>query len=53
MTRTGVLQSEPLRPIPLSSVESELECTSRIYFDNETLTLHNYEAGIKETMPAR
>ena len=35
------LQSEFPRPIPWNSVESDLGCTSRIYFDNVTLTLHN------------
>ena len=30
-------QSELPRPIPLNSVQSDLGCTSRIYFDNVTL----------------
>ena len=34
-------QSELPRPIPLNSVESHLVCTSRVYFDNVTLVLHN------------
>ena len=34
-------QSDLPRPIPWNSVESDLGCTSRIYFDNVTLTLHN------------
>ena len=34
-------QSELPRPIPWDSVESDLGCTSRIYFDNVTLRLHN------------
>ena len=34
-------QSELPRPIPRNSVKSDLGCTSRIYFDNVTLTLHN------------
>ena len=29
------------RPIPRNSVESDHGCTSRIYFDNVTLTLYN------------
>ena len=29
------------RPIPWNYVESDLGCTSRIYFDNVTLTLYN------------
>ena len=35
------LQSELPRPILWKSVESDLGCTSRMYFDNVTLTLHN------------
>ena len=35
------IQSELPRPIPWNSVESDLGCTSRIYFDNVALTLHN------------
>ena len=34
-------QSELSRPISWNSVESDLGCTSRVYFDNVTLTLHN------------
>ena len=34
-------QSELLQPIPRNSVESDLGCTSRIYFDNVTLTLYS------------
>ena len=36
-----ITQSELPRPIPLDSVELNLGCTSRIYFDNVTLTKHN------------
>ena len=39
------MQLELPRPIPQNSVESDLGCTLRIYFDNMgdnvTLTLHN------------
>ena len=35
---TDTLRSELPRPIPWNSVESDLGCTSRIYFDNVTLT---------------
>ena len=34
-------QSELPRPISWNSAESDLRCTSRIYFDNMKLTLHN------------
>ena len=34
-------KSELRRPITWNSVESDLGCTSMIYFDNVTLTLHN------------
>ena len=34
-------QSELPWPIPWKSLESDLGCTSRTYFDNVTLTLHN------------
>ena len=34
-------QSELPRPIPWNSVESDLGCISRIYFDNVTLALHS------------
>ena len=34
-------QSELSLPITWNSVESDLRCTSRIYFENVTLTLHN------------
>ena len=34
-------QSELSQPIPWNPVESDLRCTSRIYFDNMTLTSHN------------
>ena len=34
-------QSELPLPIPWNFVESDLRCTSRIYFDNMMLTLHN------------
>ena len=42
-------QSELPRSISWNSVESDLGCTSMIYFDNVTLTLHNAE--VTETMP--
>ena len=29
------------RPIPRNSVESDIGCTTRIYFDNVTVMLHN------------
>ena len=35
------IQSELPWPIPWNSLESGLWCTSRIYFDNVTVTLHN------------
>ena len=35
------LALEMPRPIPLNYVESDLECTSRIYFDNMTLESKN------------
>ena len=35
------IQSEMHWPIPWNSVESDLGCTSRIYFDNVRLSLHN------------
>ena len=34
-------QSELPLPIPLNFVTSDLVCTSRVYFDNMTLVLHN------------
>ena len=34
-------QSEPSGPIIWNSVESDPGCTSRLYFENVTLTLHN------------
>ena len=34
-------REESNRSTPSNSVESDLGCTSRIYFDNVTLTLHN------------
>ena len=37
----SVTQTELPRPIPWISVESDLGCTLRIYFDNVMLTLHN------------
>ena len=37
----GMIQSELHWPISWNSVESDLESTSRIYYDNVTLTLHN------------
>ena len=30
-----------IRTVSANSVDSDLGCTSRIYFDNVTLTLHN------------
>ena len=39
--KTHQAQSELPRPIPWNSIESDLRSTSKIYFDNVTLTLHN------------
>ena len=41
VTFSRMIQSELPRPIPWNSVEIDHGCTSRIYFDNVTLTLHN------------
>ena len=35
------IQSELPQPIPWNSMEIDLGCTSRIYFNNVTLTLHS------------
>ena len=37
----GIFKSELLWPIPWNSMESDLGCTLRIYFDNVTLSSHN------------
>ena len=36
-----IIVSELSWPIPWNSMELDLGCTSRIYFDNVTLMLHN------------
>ena len=33
------------QPIPRNSVESDIGCTTRIYFDNVTLMFHNVTAA--------
>ena len=42
-------QSELPWPIPWNYVESDHGCTSRLYFDNVTLTLLNVTFSVTET----
>ena len=44
----------PIRTASANSMESDLGCTSKIYFDNVTLKLHNVaDANVTETIPTQ